>query len=89
MTKQTSHHPSTLPPDVAQRLAEERNTAHNGLRALIRERGDGDFTEAAARQHMRLIRQIAVIDAARHGQDFDALTHDELAWLQAQGVSTG
>ena len=50
---------------------------------------DGEFTEVAARQHFRLIRRIAIIDAARHGRDVSALTQDELAWLQTQGVSTG
>ena len=78
-----------LSSDVAARLIAERDAAHDELRTLLRERGDGEFTEVAARQHVRLIRRIAIIDAARHGRNFSALTCDEIAWLQAQGVPTG
>ena len=76
----------TLSPEVTKRLTEERDAAADELLALIRERGDGDFTEVAARHHVHLIRRIAVIDAAMRGRYY-ALTPDELVWLQAQGVS--
>jgi hypothetical protein len=75
----------SLPSDVAARLIEERDAATDGLLALIRERGDGDFTPQAAQEHIHLIRRLAVIDAALRGRGY-ALTQDELAWLETQGV---
>lgn len=78
-----------LSPDVDARLIEERDAAFDGLLALIRERGDGEFTVAANRQVCHLIRRVASIDTARRGWNFHKLSQDELAWLQAQGVATG
>lgn len=79
----------SLSPEVAQRLIEERNAACDELRALIRARDDdADFTEATTRQHIHLVRRIAIIDAARSGYGFSALTAAELAWLRGQGVPT-
>lgn len=75
-----------LPPAVAQRLLAAREAAFEAQRALLRARGDGEFSAAAVRKMMRLTRRMASIDAARHGDDFGALTSSEIAWLSAQGV---
>lgn len=77
----------TLSPAVEQRLLGAHDAAHECVSVLIRERGDdADYSEEAARRMFHAIRRIASIDAARHGRGFHALTTDERAWLQAQGV---
>lgn len=77
-----------LSPAVEQRLLDARDAAHECISALIRERGDDtDYSEEARRRMFHAIRRIASIDAARHGRDFHALTFNERAWLQAQGVA--
>lgn len=77
---------TALPADVAKRLEAAHDEATAALLFLIRARGDGDFSDEAAREHGRLIRRIAVISAAMHERDFSALTSDERTWLRAQGV---
>ncbi|PZR93898.1 MAG: hypothetical protein DLM68_00390 [Hyphomicrobiales bacterium] len=70
------------------RLIEERDAALDGLLALVRERGDGEFTETTNRQMFHLIRRVASIDTARRGWNFHKLSQDEIAWLRQQGVAT-
>jgi hypothetical protein len=81
----TNNPPPLLSP-VKQRLLEARAAACDEMHRLIDERGDGEFSAAATRQFFYLTRRVASIDAARHDGDFSALTGDEIAWLQSQGV---
>jgi hypothetical protein len=75
-----------LPPDVAQRLLAESDSAYDELSALLKIVRDRDFTHAEAIQHGRIIRRIAVISSALHGHITSALTDNERAWLATQGV---
>jgi hypothetical protein len=78
-----------LPPDVAQRLLAEWDSAHDELSALIESLPDRGFTQAPPAKSIelaRIVRRIAVISSALHGRISSALTVDERAWLAAQGV---
>jgi hypothetical protein len=76
-----------LPDSVDQRLLDARHAACAEMHRLIDERGDSEFTAAAARQFFHLTRRVASIDAARHEGNLSALTGPEIAWLQSQGVA--
>ena len=76
-----------LAPDVARRLLGDRNRTHDELHALIAVREEREWTRAEDLRHTRLVRHIAVLSSALHGRHrTDALTPDERAWLEAQGV---
>jgi hypothetical protein len=76
----------TLPPPVAARLLAESDSAYDELSALLKIVRDRDFTHAEAIQHGRIIRRIAVISSALHGDITSAVTKAERLWLAAQGV---
>ena len=77
----------TLSPEVAQRLLADWDSAHDELLALIVVHKEREWTRAEELQHMRLVRQIALLSTTLHGNHHSApLTPDERAWLAAQGV---
>ena len=78
-----------MPPPVAARLIAEWNSAHDELRALLESSRCRDFTRAESIQHARIVRRIAVVSSALHGDITSALTDDERAWLAAHGVPIG
>jgi exopolysaccharide biosynthesis predicted pyruvyltransferase EpsI len=87
MTPEAAPFPSpTLPPDVAQRLLVEMNSAFDELSFLLKSVRDRDFTHAESIQHMRIVRRIAVVSSALHGHITSALTNVERIWLAAHGV---
>ena len=76
-----------LAPDVSQRLLADWDRTHDELLALIAVHEEREWTRAEDLRHTRLVRHIAVLSSALHGHHrSDALTPDERAWLEAQGV---
>jgi hypothetical protein len=75
-----------LLPDVETRLLAEWDSVHDELTALLKIVRDRDFTHAESVEHAKLVRRIAVISSALHGNLSDALTDYDRAWLVAQGV---
>ena len=76
-----------LAPDVARRLLADWDRTHDELRAVIAVHEERKWTRAEDLRHTRLVRHIAVLSSALHGRHrTDALTPDERAWLEAQGV---
>jgi hypothetical protein len=77
----------TLAPEVAQRLLADWDSTHDELRTLIVVHQEREWTREEDLQHARLVRHIAVLSTALHGDHHSApLTPDERAWLAAQGV---
>jgi hypothetical protein len=76
----------TLPPPVAARLLAEWDSAHDELRPLLKILSGRDFTHAESIQLGRIIRRIAVVSSALHGDISSALTNVERLWLAAHGV---
>jgi hypothetical protein len=79
----------TLPPDVASRLLADWDKTNDELRSLLAVLKQREFTRDEGLQHMRLIRHISVLSTTLHGHQSSALTQDELAWLETQGVLIG
>jgi hypothetical protein len=75
-----------LPPDVAQRLLAEWDTAHDELSALLKSVRGRDFTYAESIQLGRIIRRIAVVSSALHGHITSAVNKVERLWLAAHGA---
>jgi len=53
---------------------------------LLKNARDRDFTDGESIQHARIVRRIAVISSALHGDITSALTDAERIWLAAHGV---
>jgi hypothetical protein len=65
---------------LKRRILAESDSAYDELSALLKIVRDRDFTHAESIQHGRIIRRIAVISSALHGNITSALTDDERAW---------
>jgi adenylate kinase len=72
------------PPVVAARLIMQWSCADGELRALLESSRDRDFTHTESIQHTQIVRRIAVLSSALHGDMTIALTDDERAWLAMQ-----